>query len=73
MHLQFTIEILARVGVPPRGVRVSGCHIVSEASGLPDDTVVRIWKACTWRTSYLPLMRKHSKAIAIRNGLYPTK
>ena len=71
IHIQVTIAILERVGVPPQGRLVSGCHIVSEASGLPDDTVVRIWKACTWRTSFVPVMRKYSEAIAKRTGLFP--
>ena len=35
MHMQFAIVILEKVGVPPQGSPVSGCHIVSEASGLP--------------------------------------
>ena len=72
MHLQFAIAVLERVGVRPQGNPVSGCSIVSEASGLPYDTVVRIWKACTWRTSFVPAMRKHAEAIAKRTGLYPT-
>ena len=71
MHIQFTIAVLERVGVPPQGNPVSGCRIVAEAFGLPDDTVVRIWKECTWRKSFLPAMRKYSKAIAKRTGLFP--
>ena len=69
--MQFTIAVLERVGVPPQGNPVSGCRIVAEAFGLPDDTVVRIWKECTWRKSFLPAMRKYSKAIAKRTGLFP--
>ena len=72
MHIQFAIAVLERVGVRPQGSLVSGCRIVAEASKLPDDTVVRIWKACTWRTSFEPAMQKYSKAIAKRTGLYPT-
>ncbi len=71
MHLQFVITVLERVGVRPQGVRVSGCRIVAEASGLSEGTVERIWKACTWRTSFLPAMRKHAKDIAIRHGPFP--
>ena len=70
MQIQFTIEILRRLGVPPRGTPVSGCGIVAEAMGISEATVVRIWKQCTWRTSFLPAMRKYSKAIAIRTGLF---
>ena len=69
--MQFTIAVLERDGVPPQGNPVSGCRIVAEAFGLPDDTVVRIWKECTWRKSFLPAMRKYSKAIAKRTGLLP--
>ena len=72
MHIQFAIAVLERVGVRPQGSLVSGCRIVAEASKLPYDTVVRIWKACTWRTSFEPAMRKYSEAIAKRTGLYPT-
>ena len=71
MHLQFVIVVLERVGVRPMGVRVSGCRIVAEASGLSEGTVERIWKACTWRTSFLPEMRKQAKDIAIRHGPFP--
>ncbi len=31
IHIQFTIEVLKRVGVPPQGTLVSGCRIVAEA------------------------------------------
>ena len=72
MHIQFAIAVLERVGVWPRGRDVSGCRIVSEASGLSEGTVERIWKACTWRKSFVSVMRKHSKAIAIRTGLDQT-
>ena len=71
IHVQFTIEILDRVGVPPRGSPVSGCRIVAEASGLSEGTVERIWKACTWRTSFLDEMRNQSEDIAIRLGPFP--
>ena len=70
MHVQFTIEILAWLGVPPQGVFVSGCGVVAEAMGIPEGTVIRIWKKCTWRKSYLPTMRKYSEAIASRHGLF---
>ena len=68
MHIQFAIEVLHRVGVKPRGSIVSGCRMVSEALGIPEETVRRIWKECTWRTSFVPVMRKYSKAIAERTG-----
>ena len=46
IHIQFAIEVLRRVGVRPRGSDVSGCRMVSEALGLSEDTVRRIWKEC---------------------------
>ena len=70
IHIQFAIEVLDRVGVRPRGSLVSGCRIVSEASGIPEGTVERIWKACSWRASFVPEMQKYSKAIAERTGLF---
>ena len=69
IHIQFTIEVLKRIGVPPRGEMVSGCRIVAEALKVPELTVVGVWKTCTWRTSYVPTMRKYSKDIAMRHGL----
>ncbi len=71
MEVQGTIEILHRLRVPPRGTFLSGCRMVAEALDIPEDTVVRIWKKCPWRTSFLPTMGKYSRAIAIRHGLYP--
>ena len=68
IHIQFAIEVLRRVGVKPSGSSVSGCHMVSEALGLSEDTVRRIWKECPWRTSFVPVMQKYSKAIAERTG-----
>ncbi len=44
--------------------------MVSEALGLGEDTVRRIWKECPWRTSFVPAMQKYSKAIAERTGLF---
>ena len=73
IHIQFTIEFLKGVGVPPRGTAVSGCRIVAEVLGVPELTVVGVWKERTWRKSYVPMMRKYSKDIAIRHGLYQTR
>ena len=69
IHLQFTVEILDRVCVPPRGNSASGCRIVAEASRIPIDTIERIWKVCPWRTSFVPMLQKHSKDIAERHLL----
>ena len=72
-HIQFTIEVLKSVGVPPGGTGVSGCRIVGEALGVPELTVVGVWKRRPWRKSYVPTMRRYSKDIAIRHGLYQTR
>ena len=69
MQIQFAVAVLEWLGAPPRGTLVSGCRIVAEATDIPEDTVERIWKKCTWRTPYLPVMKKYSWAIAIRQGL----
>ena len=69
LQIQFTILIMLRVGVPPRGSPVSGCRIVSKALELSEDTVERIWKERMWRRSFGLVMQKHSRAIATRTGL----
>ena len=74
-QIQFTIEVLRRVGIPPRG-SVSGCLIASEALGceeFPEETVVGIWK--NRKIPFALEMRRHWKAIAERAGLsqYQTK
>ena len=86
IHLQFAIELLQRLGIPPYGsyLSISGCSIVSQALlelsdcgilpttlGLSEGSVERIWKECTWSTSFMPVMRKYSRAIAERAGLHP--
>ena len=64
LQLQFTIAVLQRLGVPPNGRPVSGYRIVSEALGLSEDTVKRIWNK-----PFTPEMQKHWKAIATHTGL----
>ncbi len=73
MQVQFTIEVLERLGVPPRGSPTSGCGIVAEAMemDISEDTVVSIWKKCPWRKSFLPAIRQYSRDIAKRHGLIP--
>ena len=71
VHIQFTLEVLRKVGVSPRARFVSGCRIVSEVLGLSDATVGRIWNECRWGRSLLPAMKKYSKDIAKRTGLHP--
>ncbi len=85
IHIQFVIGLLQRLGIPPYGTHlyISGCRIVSqtllelsdcgilpETLALSEGTVERVWKECSWRTSFMPVMRKHSKAIAERTGLH---
>ena len=72
IHIQFTIEMLRRVGVRPSSSNVSGCRIVSEALGLSEDTVTRTWKERPWKRSFAPVVRKYSEAITIRTGLHAT-
>ena len=73
IHIQFTIEALNRVGVPPTGTDVSGCRIVAEALGGSELTVLGVWKRRAWRKPYAPMMRKYAKDIAMRQGLYRTR
>ena len=72
LHIQFTIEVLDRLGVSPWGYPLSGLGIVSEALGIPEGTVEDIWKRCLWKKSFVPVMQKHSKAIAERTGPFHT-
>ena len=65
VQIRFTIGVLRRVGVKPRGSFVSGCGIVSEALEVSEETVTRIWKERIWERPFEPV-RKHSKAIAER-------
>ena len=68
MQIQCVIEVLDRIGIKPNGSDVSGCRIVSEVLRVPEDRVTRIWKACIWRRSFMPVMRKYSEGITERNG-----
>ncbi len=75
IHIQFVIEVLGRVGIPPQGTPISGCGIAAEVLGprLSEETIKRIWKARPWGMSYLRMMRKYSEPMAIRTGLHPIK
>ena len=61
-HIQFTIEVLDRLGIRPMG-NPSGCSIVAEALALEmsERDVRRIWEARAWRvsSSFMPFMRKY--------------
>ena len=72
IQIQFTIEVLKRVGIRPQSTDVSGCRIVSEALGMPVATVERLWKERLWNGSFVSLMQRHSKAIAERTGPFHT-
>ena len=69
IQIHFTIEILRRAGVAPRGTQVSGCLIVSEVLGLTEITVACIWKERIWKKPLEPVLRKYLEAISERNGL----
>ena len=68
MQIQFTIEVLHRVGIKPNGSDVSGCCIVADVLGLSEDTVTRIWKARVGKRPFVPVMQKQMKAMAERAG-----
>lgn len=68
IHLQFTIEILERLGVPPRG-KFNRFSIVAEALGMSEKQVKRTWNARPWETPLAPKVREYTKGIAKRQGL----
>ena len=72
LQIQFTIEVLDRLGLSPWGYPLSGLSIVSEALGLPEGTVEDIWKKCFWKKSFVPVMQAYSKAIHERTGPFHT-
>ena len=54
-------------------LELSDSGIVPKALGLSEDTVTRIWKGRIWKEgAFEDVMRKHSKAIAERNGPFHT-
>ena len=78
IQIQFTIEVLRKVGVPPTGDPVSGCRIVSEALELSEDPVrlsedatAKIWGKRIWKGPSQQ-MQKHWKATAERTGPFHT-
>ncbi len=72
-QIELTIAVLERVGISPNGKIVSGRRIVSEALGrrLSEDRVRRIWQERISKKPFEPVLRKHSRAIAKRTGLFP--
>ena len=71
VQVQYVIRILSDVRVKPTG-DISGCRIVADATGIPEDTVLKIWKGRNKPFSYQ--MNKYWKAIDERHGpFHPTK
>ena len=68
VQIHFTIEILRRVGVDPRGSPVSGCRIVAEVLELSEDTVIRIWKQRIWEPPFDQMLLRYHEAIFERTG-----
>ena len=68
VQIHFTIEILERVGVAPRGSPVSGCRIVSEVLELSEDSVTRIWKRRIGKSHFDDVLLSRNKAVAERTG-----
>ena len=71
LRVQFTVELLNRLGVRPRG-NPSGCFLAGEALGLTEEAARHIWNRPIWGEPYGFLYRKHAKAIAERHGLLRT-
>ena len=69
VQIQFTIEILRRIGVAPRGTHISGCEIVSQVLPIEEDTVIRIWNNRIWEKPLEPVLRKRLEAVSERTGL----
>ena len=69
VQIHFTIEVIRRVGVAPRGYPVSGCQIVALALELSEDTVTRIWKERIWERPLEPVLRRYLEAVSERTGL----
>ena len=69
VQIQFTIEILRRIGVAPRGTHISGCEIVSQVLPIEEDTVIRIWNDRIWEKPLEPVLRKRLEAVSERTGL----
>ena len=72
VQMEFTIEVLRKVAVLPRGTHLSGCRVVAEVLGLSEDHVERIWKERGSAKSYEPMLRKHLGAVSDRTGLVYT-
>ena len=67
LQVQFVVGLLDRIGISPRGEDVSGILIVSEALGIPEGTIRRMWDM-----GFPAEMKKQSRAVAERLGLLDT-
>ena len=67
LQSQLVIGLLDRLGISPRGIKVSGCRVVAEVLGLDEDTVIDIWEM-----RFTEAMRKYARAIAERHGPFHT-
>ena len=72
MQIQFVLEVLNRIGIKPNGSFVSGCRIVAEVLGIPEERVRRIWKARVQKGPFVHVMQKQMKGIAERNEPFHT-
>ena len=72
MQIQFVLEVLNRIGIKPNGSFVSGCRIVAEVLGIPEETVRRIWKERVQKAPFVHVMQKQMKGIAERNEPFHT-
>ena len=74
VQIEFTIEVLRKVGVLPRGTHLSGPAVVSwrRCWGFPRTHVERISKKRGSAKSFELMLRKHVDAISERVGLVYT-
>ena len=73
IQIQFVIELLRRLGIPPRGRDFSGCRIVADVlkeigEQVSEWDVELIWKKRVGTRHFPETLRKHSKATAQRTG-----
>ena len=72
LEIEFVIELLRRLGIPPRGRDRSGCRIAGEIVGVCEYTAELIWKQRVWTRQSAFILREHSKDIARRTGPFHT-
>ena len=73
IQIQFVIELLRRLGIPPRGRDFSGCRIVADVlkeigEQVSEWGVELIWKKRVGTTHFPETSRKQAEAIAERTG-----